>query len=128
MEGTFWRLCPQYMAIGMSADEFWNGPLELCGAYREAWTARLDLKYVEEWRQGVYTYRAFAVVMDHAFNKHATSAYPEEPLWSSEKLAEERDRDRARRKAEAARDAFRAHCEAVNARIRRERERRGEEA
>ena len=77
------------MAIGMSPEEFWHGPLALCGAYRKAWEIQQDQRFASEWRQGLYVHEAFSTVMDHAFSKAATSTYPDAPLFSSQKIREE---------------------------------------
>ena len=34
---TFSLLCPQYMAMGMTYDEFWYGNPSMVRAYRKAW-------------------------------------------------------------------------------------------
>ena len=91
------------MAIGMSPEEFWHGPLALCGAYRKAWEIQQDQRFASEWRQGLYVHEAFSTVMDHAFSKAATSTYPDAPLFSSQKVREEIEERRERRAMEVER-------------------------
>lgn len=116
------------MSIGMTAQEFWHGPLELAGAYREAWRIKMDNAYVAEWRQGVYVERAVGCVMDHLLNRNARSEYPQEPLWSSEKAAAELAEERERAQTLRARDAFKALAADYNARFAERRRREGEQS
>lgn len=107
----------------MSADEFWHGPLRLCEAYRRAWEAKRDMQFAAEWRQGLYVHEAFSVVMDHAFNKSATSTYPDAPLFSSEEIRREYEERRERAAMEAERERVFAWAEMVRKRFE---ERQGE--
>lgn len=109
----------------MSAEEFWHGPFDLAAAYRKAWEIGRDVRYAEEWRAGIYVKEALSVVMDHAFNKGATSTYPDAPLFSSEAEREVLERERERRRAIETRDRLKAFAEAFN---RRFAERQGETA
>ena len=98
-EELFWEALPQYLAIGMSAEEFWHGPFDLARAYREAWLIRRDNAYMAEWRQGMYFQTALSVALDRAFNKGSSATYPEEPLFTASeetRRAREAARERAR--------------------------------
>lgn len=55
---TFKQLCPYYMSIGMSYDEFWNGDVSMVEAYRTADELRLKQRNYELWLQGMYIYEA----------------------------------------------------------------------
>lgn len=98
-EELFWKALPQYLAIGMSAEEFWHGPFDLARAYREAWLIRRDNAYMAEWRQGVYFQEALSVALSNAFVKGSSATYPEEPLFTASeerRRAREAARERAR--------------------------------
>ena len=54
----FEQLCPYYMSIGMSYDEFWNGDVSAVKAYRKANELQDRRKNQELWLQGLYMYEA----------------------------------------------------------------------
>lgn len=55
---VFKQLCPYYMSIGMSYDDFWNGDVSMVEAYRTADELRLKQRNYELWLQGMYMYEA----------------------------------------------------------------------
>ena len=54
----FEQLCPYYMSIGMSHDEFWNGDVAMVKAYRVAYELKEKRRNQELWLQGMYFYEA----------------------------------------------------------------------
>lgn len=108
------------MAMGMSPEEFWHGPFDLAASYRRAWEIRRDSRLYEEWRLGIYVREAFSTVMDHAFNKNATSEYPDAPLFLSGRAREEADEARRRASLERMRDRIAARAAALNKKLDRE--------
>ena len=54
----FEQLCPYYMSIGMSYDEYWDGDVEAVKAYRQADELRKKQRNFELWLQGKYMYDA----------------------------------------------------------------------
>ena len=54
----FEQLCPYYMSIGMSYDEFWNGDVSMVKAYRKAYELQEKRRNQELWLQGMYFYEA----------------------------------------------------------------------
>ena len=62
MEQLFWEAFPAYLAMGMSADDYWNGDAQMCVAYRKARMERLELQDTLSWRMGLYVYHALACV------------------------------------------------------------------
>lgn len=95
----FTRLCPQYMAIGMSYDDFWHRNTSYHKAFREAHELRLKSEEWARWRQGAYIYDALlrvAPVMRAAFsnNRVEPGKYPSEPWPLTEKEAREREERR----------------------------------
>lgn len=97
---VFDEVFPHYLAIGMSAREFWDGKPSLARAYRRAFELRRRQRNWEMWMQGAYIYDAMlrvAPVMRAALSKTKAEPgkYPEEPWPLTEKEAEERkERDR----------------------------------
>lgn len=119
MEELFWKVLPEYLAIGMSAEEFWHGDLRLCKAYREAYSITVENKYVAEWRSGVYMFEALLSAANayREFQKTSDHPYPEKPLFSTErakKIAEEQE-EKARMERNKA--VFTAFAAKFNARF-----------
>lgn len=51
-------MCPHYMSIGMTYDEFWDGDVRLTEVYRKADELREKRRNRELWMQGLYIYEA----------------------------------------------------------------------
>lgn len=80
----FVRLCPEFMNMGMTYDEYWNRNTTVHRAYREAYKLRLKHEEWSRWRQGMYDFAALlcAAPMMRAFGKkdQRPGEYPSEPL------------------------------------------------
>lgn len=103
---TFTSLCPVYMAMGMTYDEFWNCNTKVHKAYRDAWKQKKQYRNWELWMQGAYIYDALlkvAPVMRAALSKTRVDPgkYLEEPYPLTEKEAN--DREEAKRQARLSR-------------------------
>lgn len=114
---AFMDVFPQYLAMGMTYDEFWHGHPSLVQSYRRAWVLKREQRNWELWMQGAYIYDALlrvAPVMRAAFGKGRVEPgkYPEQPYPLSEKEA--RDREEAKRKAAFERALARMIKEAEN--------------
>ena len=48
----FMELCPAYMAMGMTWDEFWHRNTKVHWAYRKAWEQKKAYRNWEMWWQG----------------------------------------------------------------------------
>lgn len=90
----FKKQFPYYLAIGMSAEEYWNGDSELAKFYREAWSIKQEIRNQELWLQGMYIYEAICDVAPilRAFSKatrprpYSKAPYP----MTDKEIAEER--------------------------------------
>ena len=94
-------ICPSYMALGMTYDEFWHCNTKVHKAYREAWTIRRKNEEWARWRQGAYNFAALmcaAPVIRASFGKGKAEPgeYPGEPWPITRKEAEERQQKKAR--------------------------------
>lgn len=122
---VLYQLCPQYMMMGMTYDEFWNRNTTCHKAYREAYKLRIQQEEWARWRQGAYIYdvllRVAPVLRPFAKGKVEPGKYPEEPYPLTEK--EVKEREEAREKANY--EAYIARMEAASE---RELKRRAEEA
>ena len=54
----FEKMCPEYMAMGMTYDEYWNGNASLVRVYRETQKIKNKQRNYEMWLQGMYYYEA----------------------------------------------------------------------
>lgn len=96
----FERLCPQYMSIGMSYSEFWDGDVSAVRAYREAQELREKQKNRELWLAGLYTYEALcdaSALFRFTMKKGSIKPepYPSQPfpIGEEEVVAAERRRE-----------------------------------
>ena len=92
----FMKICPSYMAMGMTYEQFWNCNTKVHKAFREAWELKQRHRNTEMWRQGMYIYDAMlrvAPVMRASMSKAKVEPgeYPKEPYPMTEKEARERD-------------------------------------
>lgn len=115
----FFNAFPYYMAMGMSYEEYWNGPPYLVCAYRKAWEMKRKNDEWARWRQGDYFYNALlcaAPVLKPFVKESKPGKYPDQPWPLTEEEAAEQDEAReragyeqalARRRAESDREKLR---------------------
>lgn len=108
MSEVFGQLCPYYIAIGMTADQYWNGDNWLPYYYAEAHRLRTEMKNQELWLQGLYIYDAFGVVLANAFAKKGSKSdrYMKEPIDLFPERTAERKRQEAQDKVVAMLNQF----------------------
>ena len=62
----FEKICPYYISIGMTYEQFWFGDVSMTKAYQEAFNITQKRKAIETkwtiWEQGLYIYEAFCDV------------------------------------------------------------------
>lgn len=119
------NLCPQYMAMGMTYEEFWNSNTKVHRAYRKAWDQKQREEEWSRWRMGAYIYDALlcvAPVMRAAFSKGKVEPgkYPNEPWPLTEKDVRERE-EKTRR------EAYKRFVDRIEAENKREEEKLKEE-
>lgn len=112
----FEQLCPYYMSIGMSYDEFWNGDVHAVKAYRKAYELREKRRNQELWLQGMYFYEAlcdasplFRFSMKKGIIK--PEPYAKEPYPITAADVREREEREARAKQERMKAQFAAFVE-----------------
>ena len=83
MAEAFDKTFPQYLAMGMTAQQYWEQDCTLVIPYREAYRIKQENENNYAWLQGMYVYEAIldASPILHAFAKSGTRArpYPERP-------------------------------------------------
>lgn len=98
------------MAMGMSADEYWNGDPYLAQSYYKRQKILNEQKNQEMWLQGMYIYNAFTVCLANAFAKKGSKAekYPEKPyeIYAPDKETQEAQAKKTREEVIAKLSAF----------------------
>lgn len=79
---VFEAICPQYIAMGMSLSEYWDGSPYLTQIYLKAYRLKREMENEQAWLQGLYIYAAFDIVLANAFRKRGQKAanYIEKPI------------------------------------------------
>lgn len=78
----FHELCPFFISIGMTYEQFWHGDVTMTRDYLKAYKIKMDRQVEREqwniWKQGVYIYEALCDVSPvlHAFSKKGTKPLP----------------------------------------------------
>lgn len=108
----FERVCPYYMAMGMSYRDFWDGDVEIAKVTRLAHEIKLDEANQMAWLQGLYVYQAVGALAPvlKAFCKGKAKPYVKEPFGASERRIKAEEREDAKHKRED--DAFNAYMTA----------------
>ena len=90
------RLCPYYMLIGVSYDEFWNGDYTHLKYFEEAYRLAVKKRNQELWLQGLYNFDALSTALSNVFakNKSSLKKYPEEPYRITEQSKEEKEAEK----------------------------------
>lgn len=121
------NLCPDYMAMGMTWDEYWYGNPWMAKAFRQAHRMKRDIKNYELWLQGVYVYEAIldASPVFHPLAKDPKPIpYPSEPFALDKKEREVREQKEQEELDKRNQETVKAWVERVN-RIKAENEKKG---
>lgn len=117
---TFEQLCPYYMSIGMTYEEFWYKDVSLVKMYRKADELRLKRQNQAAWLQGMYIYEAlcdasplFRFTMK---GKIKAEPYVKEPYPITEDEVREREERQARIKEERMKAQFEQFVQGMIAR------------
>lgn len=104
LEKIFDDAFPFYRSIGMTYEEFYNGPYGLVVSYRKTHEIEERRENEKMWRQGLYFYHALCDVSPvlHAFAKSGTTplGYMDEPIPLTRDEAKKREERRLKRKQE----------------------------
>lgn len=78
----FERVCPYYIAFGMSYEQFWDGDPEIAKHYRTAHEIQIEEQNQMAWLQGAYVYQAIGALAPalKAFAKGRPKEYMRKPL------------------------------------------------
>lgn len=94
------------MAIGMTAEEYWEGDPHLAPFYYKAYKLRFDMQNQQAWLQGLYNFNAVSLALANAFSKR-THKYPDKPFEFGKTEIEKTEED-AQKERDKAIEAFKA--------------------
>lgn len=106
---------PYYLAVGMSYEQFWDGPSELTIAYRRADEIKKRRVNEELWLAGIYTAEALASTVGNMFSKGRKHEYPTEPKPITVNEMRERQEREQKAKMEQIKARFTARALSLNA-------------
>ena len=100
-------VCPYYLSIGMTYDQFWYGDPCMVRAFRRADKMRWENLNAQAWLQGKYNFAAVSLAMSNAFSKGNRKDYLSKPFELSgrdeDKTEEELELEREQAKDEVRR-------------------------
>ena len=111
---VFEEACPNYLAIGMTYEQFWDGDVLAHKAFRKAHKLKLAEKNQMAWLQGMYIYEALLDVTPYlkAFSKDRPKPYPKEPYDLFKEQREAREEREARERYERIKERVAAFAKA----------------
>lgn len=112
----FEEVCPYYMAMGMTYEQFWYGDPCIAKAYREADKIQRRRMNEELWLGGIYMAEAIASTVGNMFTKGEKHRYPIEPKPITEDEIRERQEREQRQREEKIKARFMARALSLNAR------------
>lgn len=110
-------VCPAYMAMGMTYEQFWDGDVHMAKVYREADTIRRRRRNEEMWVEGMYMVEALSATVGNMFSKGTKHQYPSEPIPITREEQEERKEREEKARIERIKAKFTARALAVNTKI-----------
>lgn len=111
----FENMCPYYLSIGMSYEQFWIADPELAMFYRKSHEIQKRRRNEELWLAGIYTCEALAATVGNMFSKGQKHQYPSEPKPITAMELEERKERERRMKEEQFKARFMARALNINA-------------
>lgn len=99
----FYAVLPFYLHIGMTLEQFWDGPAWLAPVYREKYDLDREARNQELWLQGLYNFYGFSTAVSNALRSKGTRArqYLEQPIRITPLSEEEKRRNAARERQKA---------------------------
>ena len=108
------KLCPYFMAMGMSYREFWHGDYTQWKFWEEEHQRRLKEENEMLWLQGAYFYNAISASLANAFREKGKPlvSYLEEPIRITPMTEEEKEEEQWKQIA-----TFRSQLESLRGRF-----------
>lgn len=117
--------CRYYIAMGLSADEYWNGDYRNLKYYRQGYFVKKDIDNYDAWLQGLYIYEAIvdSAPILRAFSKaRRPLPYPSKPYEISRELNRREKEEKERARMETIRSKTEAFASAWNKKRRAQKE------
>jgi hypothetical protein len=92
-------MCPYYMSIGMTYDEFWNQDVTMVRAFRKSYELKRRQQNETLWMQGLYIRDALLSTVGNMFSSKSDAPieYPKEPYpVTAEQIAEKKEAEQRR--------------------------------
>ena len=84
----FQSLCPYYMFLGMSYEQYWYGKPDMVQAFYETYKYKRKAKNEEIWLQGLYIAEAISAVFSEGKKKYPDKPHDIYPKTEEEKRLE----------------------------------------
>ena len=118
---AFEEACPFYLSIGMTYDQYWDGPSTMAVYYRKAYLLKRERRNEELWLQGMYFYEALidtAPVLNALSKIHKPLPYRAEPIPLTEEEMRLKREEAERRQMEENKEKFKQLAEEFNRKFR----------
>ena len=112
----FENICPYYLSIGMTYEQFWVDEPKLAEFYRKSHEIQKRRMNEELWLAGIYTCEALAATVGNMFSKGQKHQYPSEPKPITMLELEERKQRELKQREEQFKARFMARALNINAR------------
>jgi len=92
----FEKVCPAYIAMGMTYEQFWDGDNEMPRMFRKAHKLKLREANQMAWLQGAYVYQAVGALAPalKAFSKSKPQDYLERPIGWDDDIEEKKPEEK----------------------------------
>lgn len=112
----FNALCADYMLMGMTYDDYWNGDPDMKPHYRKAYKLKQRADNAQAHLQGLYIYHAlcYASPMFNTLKPQEPMPYMTEPFALTKEEQEERELREHKRKMEQLRAKFMSRAIEIN--------------
>lgn len=127
---VFESACPNYIAMGMTYEQFWDGDVSAHKAYREAKRIRNSEQNAAAWLQGLYIYEALIDITPYlkAFSKGKPKPYPLRPYDLTEQERKEREEREEQERYERVKERIAAFAKAQKERQKKQSEKEVEDS
>lgn len=119
----FEELCAQYMAMGMSYHDYWDGDSMMAKYYREAEIHKQEKENYLAWLHGLYIYSALIdvapILNPMSRKKKKPKQYMETPVPITKRATDRAREEENRKKMENGKNAMQMMMKGLNAKLKR---------
>ena len=96
------RSCIEYMAIGMTYEQFWDGDNDAPKLFREVWNRKAEFKDYDYWHSGQYVNMAVINAISRmGESEKDIIPYPEKPFMEQERERKDIEKQKDYKEKEA---------------------------